>query len=303
MTRSVKSAKRALEILELYERLRRPAGVNEMADLLGYPQSSTSMLVNSLKNLGYLSYNPADRTFAPSMRIALIGEWIRLGEVGRSELLELMNHLQRDTGGTVILSTRHMTMVQYIHIVAPTAPQKADRRVRPARLVCAGALRPICRVAAGFVLLAECGDAEISKLVRSINAEASGSTVEELPRVMRDVERARELGYGCAVGGVLPTTGSIAIRLPYDDMFGKPLVLSISGQAAWIRENEEGLGRAMRNALTSQEKPLQPDQGGRSPREPAPVRTNVRKAVRIAQSSAGGSCNAHGAARARMPAG
>lgn len=248
MKRQVKSARRALEILELYERLRRPAAVNEMAALLGYPQSSTSMLVNSLKDLGYLSYNPADRTFAPSMRIALIGEWIRLGEVGRADLLELMNRLQRETGGTVILSTRQMASVQYIHIIAPDSGVGPRGRPGRVRLVVAGALRPIHRVAAGLMLLSDCGNAEISKLVRSINAQSS-EPPESLSRLQREIDRARERGYACITGGVLPTTGSIAVRLPYDDMFGKPLALSVSGPAPWIKANEENFARLMRMAV------------------------------------------------------
>src|SRR5690606_36212941 len=128
--------------------------------------------------LGYLSYNAVDRTFAPSMRIALIGEWIRLGEVGRADLLELMNRLQRETGGTVILSTRQMAYVQYIHIIAPDTAVGPRGRPGRTRLVVAGALRPIHRVAAGLMLLSDCGNAEISKLVRSINAQRAGGPPE-----------------------------------------------------------------------------------------------------------------------------
>ena len=47
--------------------------IAEIAELLGYPSSSTSALVNSLKQLGYLNFNVETHEFAPSVRIGLVG--------------------------------------------------------------------------------------------------------------------------------------------------------------------------------------------------------------------------------------
>ena len=72
----VKSARRVLEILERFEAEKRPLGVSEIAQVLGYPLSSTSMLLNTLARLGYLNLDPASRKFAPTMSVAMLGDWI-----------------------------------------------------------------------------------------------------------------------------------------------------------------------------------------------------------------------------------
>jgi DNA-binding MarR family transcriptional regulator len=45
---TVKSARRVLEIFEYFASHQAPATVSEIADALGYPRSSTSVLVRSL---------------------------------------------------------------------------------------------------------------------------------------------------------------------------------------------------------------------------------------------------------------
>ena len=42
---TVKSAHRAMELLEFFAQGRRPASVKEISQTLGYPQSSTSVLL------------------------------------------------------------------------------------------------------------------------------------------------------------------------------------------------------------------------------------------------------------------
>ena len=193
--RSVKSARRALEILDLYEKLRRPAAVGEVARLLAYPQSSTSFLMNDLRRLGYLNYDAETRRFAPTMRVALLGGWIQAGTFGRSEIFGLLERVRELTGMTTLLCTQNGVEVQYMHVIETGAsPHKLS--LRP------GTARPICRAAGGLVLLAERSDAEIGRIVRSINATATGKQREDPARVMRHVQRTRREGYGWIFGGV-----------------------------------------------------------------------------------------------------
>jgi len=76
MPRVVKSAVRVLEVLELFDRLQREASVGEVARELGYPVSSTSMLLGSLLERGYLRHGPDQRTYFPTPRVTLLGAWI-----------------------------------------------------------------------------------------------------------------------------------------------------------------------------------------------------------------------------------
>ena len=72
----VKSAARVLEVFEYFAGRRTPATVGEVCNALGYPQSSTSVLLKSLLTLGYLSYDQGSRRYSPSVKVATLGEWI-----------------------------------------------------------------------------------------------------------------------------------------------------------------------------------------------------------------------------------
>jgi hypothetical protein len=70
---AVKSAERVLKILEFFDDIQARATVMDIADTLGLPQSSTSSLLKSLVTLGYLEYEPSNRTYLPTGRVALLG--------------------------------------------------------------------------------------------------------------------------------------------------------------------------------------------------------------------------------------
>ena len=72
MPRVVKSAVRVLEVLELFDRLQREASVGEIARELGYPVSSTSMLLGNLLERGYLRHGPDQRSYFPTPRVTLL---------------------------------------------------------------------------------------------------------------------------------------------------------------------------------------------------------------------------------------
>src|SRR3546814_21202607 len=74
--KTVKSAGRVLEILEYFDDLQRQSTVMEIADALGYPQSSTSALLRSLVGMGYLNYDAHARSYITSTRVALLGSWV-----------------------------------------------------------------------------------------------------------------------------------------------------------------------------------------------------------------------------------
>ncbi|HKX78293.1 MAG TPA: helix-turn-helix domain-containing protein [Novosphingobium sp.] len=237
----VKSAQRTLAILELLERLRRPARVSEIAKLLGYPQSSTSVLINSLKQLGYLNFNPQTHEFAPSIRVALVGGYLRFGPLHSFQVLDLISAVREQTGLTTILSTRNGVHVQYIYALAAVG-----RRMMGLR---AGSMRPLTRASAGIMLLTECPDDEIGRIVRRLNTLHDAGERERLDVVLRTVAEARERDYACVLNRLVAAVGSVAVKLPIRDSFGKPLVLSINGRSNEIEPNQRDLVAVMRKEI------------------------------------------------------
>ena len=103
----VKSAGRALQILELFDVLQRNSTVTEIAELLGYPQSSTSVLLRSLTVMGYLDYDVNDRSYITSSKVALLGHWPSSHIVGDGQLTNFMRRVNERTGQAVVLAVRN----------------------------------------------------------------------------------------------------------------------------------------------------------------------------------------------------
>ena len=67
---SVKSSLRTLQILEYIDSKQRAVTIAELSDSLDFPQSSTSTLVQSMINAGYLVVDHDGRSILPSSRVA-----------------------------------------------------------------------------------------------------------------------------------------------------------------------------------------------------------------------------------------
>src|SRR5258708_37546742 len=114
---AIKSAERALAILEYFREQRRAATVGEIATSLGLPQSSTSMLLKCLTSLGYLDYGAETRTFRPTYRVAVLGSWIQRSLFDGGPLTDTMEALRQGTGETVMLCLQDGGEMQYVPIV------------------------------------------------------------------------------------------------------------------------------------------------------------------------------------------
>src|SRR5919204_5284479 len=97
----IKPARRVIEIMEFFDRKRRPIGLKEICDGLGYPVSSGAAMLKSLMLLGYLEYDKASRTYLPTMRIAVLGRWVADQLFNEFKMLPLMEELRERTRETI----------------------------------------------------------------------------------------------------------------------------------------------------------------------------------------------------------
>lgn len=234
----VKSAARALEVIELFDRIKRPASLQEIAQAMGWPMSSTSVLIATLCDMGFLNRHADSHKFAPTMRLPLLGGWIRAGGADGHALAALVTEARRATGCSAVLSTRHGARVQYIYV------QLAQAREYVSRNPSSGTLRPICRSAAGIAMLTRESDEQVALLSRTSGA-LEGKPVPLGPLLQR-IEEARRLGYAWQADSNLRGVGDIAVLLNEPDGFGKPLVLSIGAASSLVRDDHERIGMTLR---------------------------------------------------------
>lgn len=228
--KTVKSAGRVLEILEYFDDVQQPATVMEVADTLGYPQSSTSALLRSLVSLGYLDYDRYKRTYVTSHRVALLGSWVSSDFISEGSVISLMKELSELTGDTIILGMRNGFYVQYIHVIQATSAARLH--------VTLGTTRPLAASGTGYALLSTLTDHEIRRIVMRVNADADdGKPHIKLADVMAHVEHTRTRGYAFSCDQVTRGGGVIAAPLPGPaDSHG--LVIGIGGISEVMRARE-----------------------------------------------------------------
>jgi IclR family KDG regulon transcriptional repressor len=236
---AVKSAKRAFEILEAFNRRRRPLALKELLDELGYPASSGSALMKSLVALGYLDYDGERRTYFPTMRIAALGSWVPGVLFGDGRLLPALEDLHRETGETVILAVQSDLHAQYIHVIPSSEPLLL--RVPP------GTRRPLAQSGLGLVLLSAKRDPEIERLRRRINAAGDGASLTREDMMAR-VNDVRARGYAFSRHAISPGVGIIGVGLP-NGPFGRVFAVGVAGQVARLEAKEDEIVEALKTVL------------------------------------------------------
>lgn len=186
--RSVKSAGRVFELIEIFEQLRRPATVAELVKASGFPQSSTSMLLDTLTRMGYLCWNPEDRTYLPSLRLNMLGGWVHDISLPRSNLRLAMQELSRRTNLSVVLGQRVGRLVQYAYVVYAASDRAGDVPI--------GAVRPLTDTGLGYALMAAMPHDEVRRIATACLAERgrppNGGDVD---RIMKMVNTVAQVGF------------------------------------------------------------------------------------------------------------
>ena len=202
----VKSARRTLEILELFSLLHRSASVKEISQTLGYPQSSTSVLLAGLARLGYLEQDPADRTYRPTLKVMLLSGWSQDQLIGEGSLVRRLDELRHSTGLAVLLAMRWGIRAQYLITLRPSSGTYSLR---------AGVVRPIGRTGVGKALLMQLSEAEASKILRRANAEEPDlASRVSVAGVLADLRASRARGWTESNGAFVAHMNTIAMPLP-----------------------------------------------------------------------------------------
>lgn len=240
---AVKSAGRVLQILEMFDDIQRDARVAEIAERLSLPQSSTSILLRALVDLGFMDYLPERRSFLPSPRVTLLGTWLDKGPVRNGSLTRMLEEISQQTGDTVIIAARSGIFSQYIHVLQARSAMRFH--------VPQGSRRLVVWSATGYALLIRCSEKEIRALCSRTNAEAAqGQPQVDINLVLKNIEQTKRLGYFFSTGLVTPGAGSIAVPLPDAiDGHNRALTVAVSGPLDDIARREHDIVALLKDAM------------------------------------------------------
>lgn len=237
----VKSAARALEILEVFADKRERLSSAQIGAVLGYPKSSLSVLLKSLVAQGYLSNGGGDQDYFPTLRLARLGDWLPAALLGSETLLPTLEKLRDTTGETVTLTTAIDLQMRCLHARIGTHPISLQ--------IAEGTTFPIIDTAIGTMYLATQPEATALRLFEAWVAHGHG-TKKTWPALLKRIQQAREDGLVVAFDAVLPDTGAIAmpIRAGMDD---EVLIVAVAGLSRRIAERKDETIRTMRRMLGS----------------------------------------------------
>lgn len=235
----VKSARRVMAVLELFERERRPLTAKEVRAALTLAPSSGAAILKSLVALGYLDYARESRTYFPTMRIASLGAWVPGALFADGKVLRLMKRLHKATGETVLLATQSDLDAQYVHAVHGAEPLRAA--------VTPGTLRPLAGSGMGFLLLSRKTEAEIERLARRIDI-ASGRRVDRAA-LKRNIAAVTRDGFVFSRHTVRRGVGIVAMLLP-SDILGRTYAVGVAGEVTQLEKKRAAILAALQRGIS-----------------------------------------------------
>lgn len=220
-----------MALFELFAAEQAPMTVTQIAAAMNMPQSSTSFLLKSMVALGYLDNDIEARTFYPTMRIALLGTWLRRRHTDLGRIPKLIERIAAKTGETALIAMRNGIYAQYLLVQHGPDPLRLQ--------VESGMFRPLTCCAAGWALLSRKSQNEIGKIVRRTQVEAKDAHWRHTAtQAIENIEATRRNGYAFSHGETTKGAGAIAILLPTRSGSAE-LSASVGGPISRIEEQRD----------------------------------------------------------------
>jgi IclR family KDG regulon transcriptional repressor len=228
MERSIKSAERTLRLLELFSRRQARLTVSDVARGLQMPQPSASMLLANLARIGYLEHDLVDRSYAPTIRVALLGCWIG-SRTGGPSLASKFDDLHRRVGEDCLVGIQNGTYAQVVYARGRNDILSID----------SGRMYSLSSTAMGRALLALKSDAEVILTVRRCNAEVESRFRVTESSFMSIIKEVRRDGYATSTRYYLPGLQSIAVAVQSPTGGSVPFGISFIGPFDRIKSKHD----------------------------------------------------------------
>jgi IclR family transcriptional regulator, acetate operon repressor len=237
----VKSAIRVIEVLEFFDTVQREASLSEIALELGYPLSSTSMLLQSLVKRGYLSQGDK-RLYRLTPRVKLLGSWLSPMLDANGPVTSIMDWVGTQCQQLVVLAAPEHMQVRYIRLVQATGTVRMH--------VTLGSVRPLPTSGLGRLFMSKMSDDEIEHVVRLHNAGVGHEAAPLSTAVLRrELQAIRAAGCSVSFDKVSPGAGVVAVLVP-TPASETPLAIGIGAPSALIRANAANFSALLKDAVS-----------------------------------------------------
>ncbi|MGY4099425.1 IclR family transcriptional regulator [Nocardia sp. R16R-3T] len=200
----VPAAARTMALFEIFARERRELTKSEVARLLDLPESSSSDLLNTLRDLGYVSRTVTTRRFYPTGRLLAIANTI--GEQGLFTAfgVEATSLLAQRSGETAVCAVIDSARIKVVAV--------SEGRHRLRYVIDIGDTFTIHATAIGKALLGVLEDDDMARTLRLQALSPRTPYTKVDPREVEEQVRAqRELGWYGAVDEGTVGVSSLAV--------------------------------------------------------------------------------------------
>jgi DNA-binding IclR family transcriptional regulator len=232
---NVKSAKRILDIFELYARLRAPATLTAIAGALEVPKSSCLALLQTLESGGYIYQVQPQIGWYPTRRWLDHAQAIVEHDPLVHRTQPVMESLRGQTGETIILARRAGERVMYLLVI------ESEQIIRyTAR---AGQFKPLYGTASGKALLGSLAPEERRALLKRTGLRAfTPRTLTTRDAIERDLLRGRQRGFYQIVGEHMPDVAAASASLQLN---GETFALTVAGPTHRLANRLDEAGAAL----------------------------------------------------------
>ena len=228
----VKSVGRVFDVLELFQHQREPLKASKISLAVGVPKSSTSALLKSMVQLGYLSYDHKAHKYFPTMRVHGLGEWLPTLLLGE-ETSRMLHDLHERTSETVGLAVRNGLRMEFISVLPGKFPISLS--------IMNGFLVPILGTAVGTAYMTTLSETQLIELFKNTESiEPDVAARVSLQEIRSEIELAKKVGYAASYDRFIQDSGAIAWALP-EKITTHPQVMAVGGSSPRIRRSEEAL--------------------------------------------------------------
>ncbi|MBQ0832295.1 IclR family transcriptional regulator [Marinobacter sp.] len=232
---SVRQVENMIRFFEFFSTEQIPATLTQLSSALSMPMSSTSNLVRTLRNHGYLYEVRRRGGFYPTRRMFDVSQHIMDGDPILKMVHDHMADLCSETGETVLLAARDGSEIIYLDT------QISKKGVRYSAN--AGERRPIYAISSGKAILSALPEEDLKAELKAMDySKANSNSITDPNELFRKITEGRRRGWFLNATEFTPEVSGVGMLL---DVSGQRAGLSVAGPNYRLEGRHEEIASAL----------------------------------------------------------